>query len=96
MFYNMYKQVQSMRELPYMKYSRIPLDFVLLGDATGKDILEIGSGDGFFTREYRKRTEGKVYGIDNEIMIGMAQKENSEGINYLVKDLNSAFDLEGQ
>ena len=61
-----------MRELPYYKYTRIPLDLKLLGDATGKDILEIGSGDGFFVREYRKRTDGKVYGIDNEIMINMA------------------------
>jgi ubiquinone/menaquinone biosynthesis C-methylase UbiE len=36
----------------------------LAGDLTNKTVCEVGCGTGFYTREFRKRTNGRVTGID--------------------------------
>jgi ubiquinone/menaquinone biosynthesis C-methylase UbiE len=45
-----------------------------LGDISGKDVLDLACGEGFFTRLIKQKTTGKVYGVDiSENMISLAK-----------------------
>mmetsp|Transcript_25640 Transcript_25640/g.24944 ORF Transcript_25640/g.24944 Transcript_25640/m.24944 type:complete len:121 (-) Transcript_25640:339-701(-) len=61
-----------------------------------EDIIELASGTGFYTRQIRERTTGKVYGIDiSEDMVKVAQSIKCEGgeITYLQRDLAQPLSL---
>ena len=62
----------------------------LLGDPTGRSVLDVACGEGFYTRMIRRRGAAKVTGVDlSEGMIGLARNQEAEhrqGITYLVGD----------
>lgn len=62
----------------------------LIGDPTGKTVIDIACGEGFYTRMIRQRGAAKVTGVDlSEKMIGLAQANEAQqrlGIDYIVGD----------
>lgn len=63
----------------------------LIGEITGQSILELGCGEGFYTRKLKQKGATKVLGIDlSEKMIELAnQQEMREplGVEYCVGDV---------
>ena len=62
----------------------------LIGDPTGKKVIDIACGEGFYTRIIRQRGAAKVTGVDlSEKMIGLARASEAQeplGIDYIVGD----------
>src|SRR5215472_638190 len=62
----------------------------LIGDPTGKTVIDIACGEGFYTRLIRRRGAAKVSGVDlSEKMIGLARASEAQqqlGIDYMVGD----------
>lgn len=76
--------------------------FELIGDLTGKSVLDLACGEGFYTRFLKQKGAGRTLGVDiSERMIELGRKEEARkpmGIDYLVQDvkklnLNETFDL---
>src|SRR5262249_29646464 len=74
----------------------------LIGDPTGKTVIDIACGEGFYTRMIRQRGAAKVTGVDrSEKMIGLARAGEVQqrlGIEYLIGDgrdlrLSADYDL---
>jgi toxoflavin synthase len=74
----------------------------LVGDLTGKSVVDLACGEGFYTRILRRHGAGRVVGVDlSEGMIALAREEEEArplGIEYLVRDgrnpgLPGEFDL---
>jgi SAM-dependent methyltransferase len=62
----------------------------LVGDVTGRSVLDLACGEGYYTRELRLRGGQRVVGVDaSEGMIGLARAEEARrplGIEYRVQD----------
>jgi ubiquinone/menaquinone biosynthesis C-methylase UbiE len=76
--------------------------FELVGDVTGKSVLDLACGEGFHTRFLKQHGASRVVGVDiSSAMIDLARKEESRhplGIEYVVHDvkdldLGEEFDL---
>jgi 2-polyprenyl-3-methyl-5-hydroxy-6-metoxy-1,4-benzoquinol methylase len=74
----------------------------LIGDVSGKTVLDVACGEGHFTRILRRAGASKVVGLDiSERMIELARGQEAReplGIEYLVEDARSVvpqqdFDL---
>jgi ubiquinone/menaquinone biosynthesis C-methylase UbiE len=74
----------------------------LLGDLSGKSVVDLACGEGFYTRRVRQLGARRVLGIDlSERMIELARKQEAEhplGTEYSVGDgralkLSEKFDL---
>src|SRR5947209_8532847 len=74
----------------------------LAGDLTGRAVVDLACGEGFYTRLLRQQGAASVVGVDlSEGMIGLARDEEARhplGIEYLVGDgkdlhLPAMFDL---
>jgi toxoflavin synthase len=74
-------------EKPDKKYSMAPTALSIVGSLHSKKVVDVGCGDGFFTKEFAK-TAGFVYGIDNsEEQIKKANKD-AKNIEYQLVDMN--------
>src|SRR5205809_634057 len=64
--------------------------FRLVGDITGKRVLDLASGFGFYTRQLRPRGAAQVVGVDiSPEMVRLAREkaqDDPDGIAYLVYD----------
>jgi ubiquinone/menaquinone biosynthesis C-methylase UbiE len=98
------KHAQSwMREKPnsMSDFTGRPPVFELCGDVTGKEIVDIGCGEGYCSRVLKKKGAKSLEGIDiSPEMIKLAKNQNrSELSNFQVGDItqmpyeNSSFDL---
>ena len=76
--------------------------FKLLGDLSGKTVLDLACGEGFYTRFIKRQNAARVVGVDRSAgMIALANEEeerHSLGIEYLVQDvkqlaLDETFDI---
>jgi SAM-dependent methyltransferase len=74
----------------------------LVGDLTGKAVVDLACGEGFYCRRLRQQGAERVVGVDLTLeMIALARAEEAghpEGIDYLVRDgtclrLAAEFDL---
>jgi 2-polyprenyl-3-methyl-5-hydroxy-6-metoxy-1,4-benzoquinol methylase len=74
----------------------------LIGDVEGMSVLDLACGEGWYTRELRRRGAARVVGVDlSEGMIELARQEEARGplgIEYRVQDARLAdggerFDL---
>jgi toxoflavin synthase len=74
----------------------------LVGDLTGKAVVDLACGEGFYTRRLRRQGAERVVGVDlSGAMIALARAEEAEhpsGIDYLVQDVSghtlaAEFDL---
>ncbi len=74
----------------------------LIGDPTGKEVIDLACGEGFYSRLIRQSGAAEVTGIDLSLrMIELAEAEEAEqrlGIDYFVADArhldgNAPYDL---
>jgi toxoflavin synthase len=65
--------------------------FKLLGDLSGKSVLDLACGEGFYMRFIKRRGAARVVGVDiSQGMIDLARREeerNGLGIDYLIQDV---------
>ncbi len=85
-----YEQVDT-GSLLVRQYSEVHSLFNLLGDITGKSILELSCSDGFFTRKLKQKGAARVVGVDlSEKMIELGKREEAKnplGIEYIARDV---------
>lgn len=63
----------------------------LVGDIAGREVLDLGCGQGYYSRQFKERGALRVVGIDvSEAMLRMArasEEQNPLGIEYLHVDI---------
>ncbi|OEJ30417.1 class I SAM-dependent methyltransferase [Streptomyces subrutilus] len=81
---------EGFKTLPIIQYTEVPGFLALVGDVTGKSVLDIACGTGFYSRELKRRGASRVLGFDiSGAMVDAANaREESEplGIAYEVGD----------
>ncbi|RSS56377.1 class I SAM-dependent methyltransferase [Streptomyces sp. WAC06614] len=81
---------EGFKTLPIIRYGEVPSFLALVGDVTGKSVLDIACGTGFYSRELKRRGASRVFGFDiSGAMVDAADAlERSEplGITYEVGD----------
>ncbi len=91
------EQYQRSKETPLRRYVEAWTFFNLIGDVSGKSVLDLGCGEGFYTRELKRRGAARVVGVDiSTAMIELAEQQESEhalGIEYLCSDVKEMPDL---
>ncbi|MEY9849566.1 class I SAM-dependent methyltransferase [Streptacidiphilus sp. MAP5-3] len=82
---------EGFKTLPLTRYGEVPGFLALVGDVTGRSILDLASGTGFYSREFKRRGASRVLGVDiSGEMVSAARKfEESEplGVQYEVGDV---------
>ncbi|MFA7308996.1 MAG: methyltransferase domain-containing protein [Patescibacteria group bacterium] len=73
---------------PDKQYSMLPTILKMAGNLNGKRVLDLGSGNGFFTKEFSVGGADKVIGIDNSIeQINLATKDQPGNVKYILGDI---------
>jgi ubiquinone/menaquinone biosynthesis C-methylase UbiE len=94
-----YKRAKQQPWRMHVEYHTL---FGLLGDLSGKSVLDLACGEGFYTRFLRRAGAGRTVGVDlSRGMIDLALEEERRqplGIEYLQRDaasldLGAGFDL---
>jgi ubiquinone/menaquinone biosynthesis C-methylase UbiE len=84
------EQYKQSKQQPWRTYIEAFSLMGLIGDPTGKSVLDVACGEGFYTRMIRQKGARKVTGVDlSEGMIQLARKQETalrQGIEYLVGD----------
>ncbi|MFI1279173.1 class I SAM-dependent methyltransferase [Streptomyces sp. NPDC020858] len=82
---------EGFKALPLEQYAVVPSFLSLVGDVSGKSVLDLASGTGFYSREFKRRGAAEVLGIDiSGEMVAVAQQleEHSPlGVHYEVGDV---------
>ncbi|MGW9073190.1 class I SAM-dependent methyltransferase [Streptomyces yangpuensis] len=82
---------EGFKALPLEQYVVVPSFLALVGDVSGRSVLDLASGTGFYSREFRRRGAAEVLGIDiSGEMIAVAQqleKNDPLGVRYEVGDV---------
>ncbi|MFE0187824.1 class I SAM-dependent methyltransferase [Streptomyces sp. NPDC058989] len=81
---------EGFKSLLLERYAAVPSFLALVGDVRGKSVLDLASGTGFYSREFKRRGAAEVLGIDiSGEMIAVAQKLEEHdplGVHYEVGD----------
>ncbi|MFF2198080.1 class I SAM-dependent methyltransferase [Streptomyces sp. NPDC058157] len=81
---------EGFKTLPVIRYAEVPGFLALVGDVTGKSVLDIACGTGFYSRELKRRGASRVFGFDisGAMVDAAAAIERAEplGIEYQVAD----------
>ncbi|MEI7621314.1 MAG: methyltransferase domain-containing protein [Candidatus Moraniibacteriota bacterium] len=95
--FNSAEYVKTTETDPAKRYLQYPESFRLVGDVDGKDVLDMGCGNGMFTRALA-RAGARVVAFDTSVeQIKNAiknEKNEALGIEYLVAD--TVFDNKGR
>nr|VFK29205.1 MAG: Ubiquinone/menaquinone biosynthesis C-methylase UbiE [Candidatus Kentron sp. MB] len=85
------QQYENAIELPIRKYIFDYTYLSLLGALSGKSILDLACGGGYYTRKIKQEGASHVVGVDiSEKMIELANQEEKGkplGIEYIVRDV---------
>lgn len=91
---------EGFKSLPLTQYAEVPGFLALVGDVRGKSVLDLASGTGFYSREFKRRGAEDVLGIDISAEMVAAARELEErdplGVRYEVGDVAELRPLEGQ
>jgi ubiquinone/menaquinone biosynthesis C-methylase UbiE len=95
------EQYKRAKQQPWRAHIETFTLMKLIGDPTGKAVIDIACGEGFYTRMIRQRGAAKVTGVDlSEKMIELARTSEAQqrlGIDYIVgdgRDLQVAADYD--
>lgn len=97
-----YKQTTRDLQEPFFLHIEQPTYFHILGDIAGKSILDLGCGEGFYSRKFKQQGAGKVVAVDiSEGMLALAKEAETQeplGIEYILCDMRElgqvgSFDL---
>jgi SAM-dependent methyltransferase len=87
------KEYQRVKRQPWRGLIEAYTFFGMLGDLTGKAVVDLACGEGHYTRMLPTLGAAKVMGVDrSEGMIALARAQESEhplGLEYLVQDCRS-------
>jgi 2-polyprenyl-3-methyl-5-hydroxy-6-metoxy-1,4-benzoquinol methylase len=73
------EQYERSKQQPWRAYVEAFTLMRLIGDPTGKKVIDIACGEGFYTRMIRQRGAAKVPGVDlSEKMIGLARASEAQ------------------
>ncbi|OLZ65372.1 SAM-dependent methyltransferase [Streptomyces sp. IMTB 2501] len=82
---------EGFKTLPLARYAEVPGFLALVGDVNGKSILDLASGTGFYSREFKRRGASHVLGVDiSDAMVCAAQALEDRdplGVHYEVGDV---------
>ena len=85
------RQYRDSKQLPFREHVERYTLFKLLGDVTGKTVLDFACGDGFFTRLLRQAGAAAVTGVDvAAAMITLAEEQERRcplGCRYVRADV---------
>ena len=85
------QQYQQFHESPQSRYIDKYTYFNLLGDLAGKSILDLGCGEGLYTRLFSHSGATRIVGVDiSPKMIELAKQEEAReplGIEYIVANV---------
>ncbi|MGR4880312.1 class I SAM-dependent methyltransferase [Streptomyces sp. LARHCF249] len=89
---------EGFKALPLEQYAVVPSFLALVGDVSGKSVLDLASGTGFYSREFKRRGATDVLGIDiSGEMVTVArqlEEQNPLGVRYEVGDVSELRTLE--
>ncbi|MFI8218195.1 class I SAM-dependent methyltransferase [Streptomyces sp. NPDC085932] len=84
---------EGFKDLPLAQYAEVPGFLALVGDVRGRPVLDLASGTGFYSREFRRRGAAEVLGIDisGEMVAAAREREEREplGVRYEVADVSA-------
>ncbi|BFV61071.1 hypothetical protein KCMC57_up61750 [Kitasatospora sp. CMC57] len=82
---------EGFKSLPLMRYGEVPSFLGMVGDVSGKSVLDLACGTGFYSREFRRRGASDVFGVDISVEMIAAAREieqrNPLGVRYEVGDV---------
>ncbi|MGW0565107.1 class I SAM-dependent methyltransferase [Streptomyces sp. NPDC003016] len=94
---------EGFKALPLAQYGEVPSFLGMVGDVRGKSVLDLASGTGFYSREFKRRGAAEVLGVDiSGEMVAAArafEERDPLGVRYEVGDvselrpLGRCFDL---
>ncbi|MGW5736813.1 MULTISPECIES: class I SAM-dependent methyltransferase [Streptomyces] len=94
---------EGFKALPLEQYAVVPSFLGMVGDVRGRSVLDLASGTGFYSREFKRRGATDVLGIDisGEMVAVARQLEERDplGVRYQVGDvaelrpLGTRFDI---
>jgi ubiquinone/menaquinone biosynthesis C-methylase UbiE len=96
------QEYKKAKQNPWRTYIEHYTLFELIGDLTGKVVLDLACGEGYYTRSAKRKGAVRVVGADlSERMIALAKQQEADhplGIEYRVGDakdvdLPETFDL---
>ncbi|MFC4884006.1 class I SAM-dependent methyltransferase [Streptomyces beijiangensis] len=78
----------------------MPSFLAMVGDVRGKSVLDVASGTGFYSREFKRRGASDVLGVDiSGEMVAVAQaleERDPLGVRYEAGDVSELRSLEGR
>ncbi len=90
-------QYRQVTESPLRRFIEAYTLEQLVGDVRGKSVLDLGCGEGFFTRRFRQLGARRVVGVDiSSAMISLAEAEEREhtlGVEYICADVRDLTDV---
>ncbi|AJC52949.1 class I SAM-dependent methyltransferase [Streptomyces sp. 769] len=83
---------EGFKSLPLAHYAEVPGFLAMVGDVRGKSVLDLASGTGFYSREFKRRGATEVLGIDiSGEMVSVArelEERDPLGVRYDVGDVS--------
>ncbi|WP_261957936.1 class I SAM-dependent methyltransferase [Streptomyces nigrescens] len=89
---------EGFKGLPLAQYGEVPSFLDMVGDVRGKTVLDLASGTGFYSREFKRRGAAEVLGIDiSGEMVAAArtfEERDPLGVRYEVGDVSQLRPLD--
>ncbi|MET9291009.1 class I SAM-dependent methyltransferase [Streptomyces sp. NPDC003077] len=83
---------EGFKALPLEQYAVVPSFLAMVGDVRGRSVLDLASGTGFYSREFKRRGATEVLGVDiSSEMIAVSQELEERdplGVRYEVGDVS--------
>mgnify|MGYP001191697105 CR=1 FL=1 len=78
------------QELPFVRYLETPGVLPVIGDVTGRSVLDVGCGSGLYTRLLKRMGARRVVGLDRSAgMVDHAravERDAPLGVEYVLRD----------
>ncbi|MFI5801856.1 class I SAM-dependent methyltransferase [Streptomyces sp. NPDC051561] len=91
---------EGFKGLPLEQYVAVPGFLGLVGDVTGRSVLDLASGTGFYSREFKRRGATEVLGVEiSGEMVAVArvlEESDPLGVRYEVADVAELRGLDGK
>ncbi|MEU9862978.1 class I SAM-dependent methyltransferase [Streptomyces sp. NPDC047971] len=91
---------EGFKALPLTRFGEVPSFLGMVGDVSGRSVLDLACGTGFYSREFKRRGATDVFGVDISVeMIAAAreiEKRDPLGVRYEVGAVEELESLDRQ